>query len=228
MVLLTSPALVVHRSSLPVLVSPYWPCWEQNAPGCTPCAVGDGLGDGLGLGLFVVGGGVGFLVVGFGFGDVVTLGATVGVGAAIGVAVGAGGDASTDDGDGEMGVDDARGADVDSEPLAAAGFDGGGAKTPTRTTKRMNRPMGVPNASQSLVRRERLCIGEGYELFYTRAMRRTVCETNRILTEQALSRARWARRRRLSTTTSIDMCVVPGLVVRCAARQVLAGCADFA
>ena len=56
---MTPPAFVVHRSSLPVLVSPYWPRWEQNAPGCTPSAVGDGLGDSFGLGLFVVGGDVG-------------------------------------------------------------------------------------------------------------------------------------------------------------------------
>jgi hypothetical protein len=175
-VLLTSPAFVVHRSSLPVLVSPYWPCWEQNAPGCTPCAVGAGLGDGFGLGRFVVGGDVGLFVVGFGFGDVVTLGAMVGVGTVIGVAVGVGGTESTDDGDGEVAADDACGAGVDSEPLAAAGVDGGGAKIPTRTSKRMSRPIGVPNHSKSLARRERLRIGEGYEACYTRAMRRTACE----------------------------------------------------
>lgn len=36
--------MVVHRIRVPSTVSPYAPCWEQNAPGCTPRMVAAGLG----------------------------------------------------------------------------------------------------------------------------------------------------------------------------------------
>lgn len=88
----SSPAFLLHRIAVPLLVRPRAPSGEQNAPGCTPdCDGGRVVLVGLGLGRFVDGFGFGVAVVFFGvalavvFDGVVVGGIVVSVGVGVGV-----------------------------------------------------------------------------------------------------------------------------------------------